>query len=337
MPRSRPDRFDAHKLGADYINERFDLYVIPLANAFRMRFQDSLARMTDVLEKLTIPVVILGVGLGGRYPYVPDERQTVDANVARFLRAVMDRCASIGVRGEFTEDYVRRLGFKDVEIIGCPSMYLDGERIAVTKRTATLEGDARIAINITPRVRSAGPIVMSHLARYPNLTFVAQASETLELLLYGRDRKGVDPNDPMPTYTSHPLLRDGRTRYLVDPWPWLDYLRSQDFAFGLGSTGTSLRCWPGRPASSLGTMHGPWSWPDTSRSRIGSSATYPPMSTQPTSMPKPTTARCSAATPLGSEPLPTTSLAMASATCSKAVRISPHSIGESPGSTTPVA
>lgn len=57
-----PDRFAPHKLGADRINERFDVYVVALANAFRSRFEPALARMTRVIERLRIPVVVLGVG-----------------------------------------------------------------------------------------------------------------------------------------------------------------------------------------------------------------------------------------------------------------------------------
>ncbi len=38
------DRLAAHKLGADEINERFDVYVIPLANAFRSTFEDTLVQ-----------------------------------------------------------------------------------------------------------------------------------------------------------------------------------------------------------------------------------------------------------------------------------------------------
>ena len=37
-------------IGADVINERFDVYVIPFANAFRISFAEQLARYTSVIE-----------------------------------------------------------------------------------------------------------------------------------------------------------------------------------------------------------------------------------------------------------------------------------------------
>ena len=48
----------------------------------------------------------------------------MEASVRAFMSAVLDRSPSVGVRGEFTHDYLRGLGFRDVEVIGCPSMFL---------------------------------------------------------------------------------------------------------------------------------------------------------------------------------------------------------------------
>ena len=59
------------------------------------------------------------------------------AGVVRdFVAAVLDRGPSIGVRGELTADFLRRLGSRDVEVIGCPSMFFHGPRLDVAKRTA---------------------------------------------------------------------------------------------------------------------------------------------------------------------------------------------------------
>ena len=66
-----PDRFDAPWLGAERINERFDAYVVPLANAFRVSFRDSLIRMTELIERLRIPVVVLGVGAQANVRFEP--------------------------------------------------------------------------------------------------------------------------------------------------------------------------------------------------------------------------------------------------------------------------
>lgn len=227
-----PDRLEAHAMGPGYINEHFDIYVITLANAFRPTFEKSLQRLSRVIEQLTIPVAVLGVGLQAPLPYESGVARPFDDQVKAFVGAVLDRSPSIGVRGEYTYDYLRQLGFSDVEVIGCPSMFLHGDKLTVTKRTPTLDRDARIAMSVTTRVSAVGPMVTSHLERYPNLRYVAQDRYALNLMLWGEDPATADRVNPMPVHISHPFFRDDRTLFFVDPWPWLDYMREVDFAFG---------------------------------------------------------------------------------------------------------
>ncbi|AGS69543.1 hypothetical protein [Streptomyces collinus] len=44
------------------INAEFDAFVVPLANAFRPSFENALKRLTRLITRLRIPVVVLGVG-----------------------------------------------------------------------------------------------------------------------------------------------------------------------------------------------------------------------------------------------------------------------------------
>jgi hypothetical protein len=243
-----PDRFAAYKMGADEINERFDVYVIPLANAFRPTFVASLERLTKVLEGLKIPVVVLGAGLQAPLPYEAGAPRAFDDGVKAFAKAVLDRSASIGVRGEYTQDYLQRLGFRDVEVIGCPSMYLRGDQLSVTKRVPSLTPESRIAINLTRRVKAMGPIVASHVERYPNMRYIAQENETLQLLLWGEDVYNSPPDYPMPSRVDHPLIRDDKTRLFLDPWPWLEYLRGFEFSFGNRIHGNIVSLLAGTPS-----------------------------------------------------------------------------------------
>lgn len=86
------------------------------------------------------------------------------------------------MRGEFTAEYLNGLGIKDVEVIGCPSMFLHGPDLSVEKRLETLGTDANIAINISPYVEEVGETVMSNYRKYPNLVYIAQDRPTLQLL-----------------------------------------------------------------------------------------------------------------------------------------------------------
>lgn len=119
---------------AGRINEEFDAFVIPLANAFRPSFEAQLKRLTRLIEKLRIPVVVVGVGAQAGLGYNAARLKGIEPAVRAFVSAVLDRSASIGVRGEFTEKYLNDLGFRDVEVIGCPSLFLYGKELTVTKK-----------------------------------------------------------------------------------------------------------------------------------------------------------------------------------------------------------
>jgi hypothetical protein len=117
-----PDGLHVTPGRADEINDLHDVYVIPLANAFRPSFEDTLIQMTLLIRRLRIPVVILGVGAQVGLRGDVGRLRPIEASVRGFVSAVLDHAPSIGVRGEITLDYLRGLGYRDVEVIGCPSM-----------------------------------------------------------------------------------------------------------------------------------------------------------------------------------------------------------------------
>ncbi len=242
------DRFVIDPGAADRINERYDAYVIPLANAFRPSYEPILHRLTDLIRRLRIPVVILGVGAQADVRYRTERLRPIEPAVRAFVGAVLDRSPSIGVRGELTLDYLAGLGFRDVEVVGCPSLFFDGPGLRVEKRRTSLDRDARVAINVSPYVTAMGPIVANHVERYPDLTYIPQDIDALELLLWGGIGTDLDPADPRPIHGAHPLFRDDKVRFFVDPWPWLAFLREVDFSFGTRIHGNIAALMAGTPA-----------------------------------------------------------------------------------------
>ena len=214
------------------VNEQFDAFVIPLANAFRPEFEHRLANLTSLVRGLTIPVVVVGVGAqAGLHDDMPTTG--LDDTVKSFVAAVLDRSASVGVRGEFTRDYLARLGFGDahVDIIGCPSLFLHGPGFRLPAAEGALADDARIALNVTNGVPGLGDLVGGLHARHPGLVFVGQDRHDLQVVLWGEEPgAGVDLS--LPLHTRHPLYVEDKVRFPLETWSWLDYLRDFDFAVG---------------------------------------------------------------------------------------------------------
>lgn len=235
---------------AERLNDEVDHVVIPLANAFRLSFQGSLERMTDAIEALKVPVTVLGVGaqmhLNGR----TDRLDAMRPAVTRFMRAVLDRSPSVGVRGEFTERYLRGLGFDAVDVIGCPSLFMQGPGLRIDKRVAALGRSSRISMNLSPYVSDLGPMVQRHTERYPKLRYTAQHVDALGLLLDPAHTSKTFATDQsvLPTHHRHPLVAQGRTSFFVDPTPWIAYLRRFDFSFGTRIHGNIAALLAGTPA-----------------------------------------------------------------------------------------
>ncbi|MEU8704784.1 polysaccharide pyruvyl transferase family protein [Streptomyces sp. NPDC048565] len=236
------------------INEEFDVFVVPLANAFRPTFERPLKRMTQLIKKLRIPVVVLGVGAQADLKYDASRLKAMEPTVREFVTEVLNRSASIGVRGEFTEQYLKSMGFRDVEVIGCPSMFMDGETFTVEKKAESLTAESRISVNGShSAVRSHGldAIIRQAHERYPNLRFVGQNLLEAQLLHWRETSNRIGAQTSMPTHPSHPMYREGKVRLYVDPATWIDELRAFDFSFGSRIHGNIAALLAGVPSTVL--------------------------------------------------------------------------------------
>jgi len=237
------------------IDEEYDAFVVPMANAFRRGFTRNLRSLTRVIERLTIPVVVVGAGaqLPIDGPFVqPDDEPS--RHIVRFLRAVLDRSPAIGVRGETTRAYLRSLGFGDehVDVVGCPSLSAHSGP-AVSKRVDSLGRDSRLALNLTPAAPGLGALVEHHVNTYDDLVYIAQTNATLRLLLGHCDDQAASLDRRLPHHVDHPMFRAGQVRFYVDPTPWIDYLATRDFAFGTRLHGNVAALMAGTPAVLLST------------------------------------------------------------------------------------
>ncbi|MFE9181927.1 polysaccharide pyruvyl transferase family protein [Micromonospora haikouensis] len=232
---------------ADEINERYDVFVVPLANAFRRSYAHRLVAMTRLIERLKIPVVVFGVGAQTNVDADREYLRPIDDAVKAFVSAVLDRSHSIGVRGEITEGYLRTLGFSAVDVIGCPSMFLHGDSLRVDKRKTTLTVEDRVALTVSPYVKSMAKVIASHHRRYPNLRYLPQDLKTLGTLLFGDAPEDRGKKAAIPIHTSHPLFTEDKVRMFVDPWTWMDYLSRFDFNFGTRIHGTITALVAGTP------------------------------------------------------------------------------------------
>lgn len=237
------------KAHIERINSEFDHFVLPLANSLRPSFKDGLARLTSVIEKLTIPVTVVGVG--AQLPYSGDW-SSIDAGihqgVRRFAKAVLDRTASIGVRGEITKQYLEWLGFADqqVDVIGCPSMYDFGRSPRVEKHVESLTVDSKIAVNVDHRVPDSFRVLSQNYDRFHDAIFVSQNQQEAALLMWGEPIANYP--EQLPGDIHHDVYRNGDIRFFQDPRRWIEFMETRDFVFGTRLHGTIAGLLAGTPS-----------------------------------------------------------------------------------------
>ena len=127
-----------------------------------------------------------------------------------------------------------------------------------------------------------------HHARYPNLSYVAQDLQTLELCSWaigGIGRRGEPASRSTSATRCSARTRSGSISIRGRGSQTSAAVTSRS---GRGSTGRSPRCSPARPASCSPTTRGPWSSPATSASRTARSRRSRRTSTPRTCTPRPT-------------------------------------------------
>lgn len=252
-----PDRYESHRIGTDrdyamMVNDSYDHFVIPLANAFRPAFRGSLRKLTHLVRQLDIPVTVIGVGSQHKLGEEHGVDEELRKDVRAFMSAVLDHSASVGVRGEYTAGFLKELGFGEqhVDVIGCPSVFMKGRPASIEKKTDHLSDVSQIAMTVSPYVGKLNTVVATHTRRYPNLIYVPQNHSDLNMMVWGEDRS-QPKNKWNPTHTRHPLYLQDRMRFPLDPRTWTEYLSDFDFLFGSRIHGTVAGILAGVPSMLL--------------------------------------------------------------------------------------
>ena len=245
-----PNIFNPTAEDAGDINERYDHFVIPLANAFRPDFIKHLDGMSDCVERLNIPVTVFGVGAQAIGEGDVRELAPLNASVKRFIAAVLDRSASIGVRGEFNATFLKSLGFSSsqIEIIGCPSMFLTDGVTKVPQRAPFLHANSHIALNLSPHVQGVRELAERHRRSYRHINYVAQDSRDLRMVLQRTWGAQLQDLNTAPITPNDPIFAPNTASFYLDPHTWIRDLKSVDVAFGTRIHGNIAALLAGRPA-----------------------------------------------------------------------------------------
>ncbi len=232
-----PKQVFAEPGGVERLNETCDFAVFPMADAFRSDY--NLRALADMIRGLKIPCVVIGCGLKTKSPENIKKGFPFDDDVRAFMDAVLDKSALVGLRGEYTADYLQRLGYvpeRHFTVIGCPSMFLNGP-VMPEPRVRPIDENTRLSINTRMTQNPAlSAMIRSAEARFPDYHLVLQVRSELAMIAYGvpnlvkgaeRDTTGFYPN-----FSWHRDVRNGRAIGFTEARTWFDYMKNVDYCFG---------------------------------------------------------------------------------------------------------
>ena len=101
----------------EFVQEHFQAIVVPSSNFIAAQESGGLNYFTSLMEKYDLPLLIIGIGSqlsSGEKPC---------STTIKNLHKISERCTSIGVRGELTAEILVKNGIKNVEVIGCPTVF----------------------------------------------------------------------------------------------------------------------------------------------------------------------------------------------------------------------
>ena len=240
-------------------NETYDIFIIPLANAFRFTFINELEIITNLVNRLSIPCVVIGCGIQGEK--TKNDPAPLHKAVKNFMKAVLKKSSCIGIRGENTAKFLENLGFvrnKDFMVIGCPSMYLNGANLPVPEK---IPFDEIERVSVTARFTlwwSTHVLLSNAINNFKDTYFLPQTTiELREIYLgltpetyptdYARKFLPLAP-DFYPYGRKSGLMKQGRILGFTNVYSWFDFLKTRQFAIGSRIHGTIAAVLSGVPA-----------------------------------------------------------------------------------------
>ena len=104
------------------IPEDLDLLILSMSNFISPA--TDLKVFADEIEKKKVNKIVM-VGCGAQ-AYDANEQIDLKPGTKRFVDLLSERSKSVGVRGVYTAQVLEKMGYKNTDIVGCPSVYWPG-------------------------------------------------------------------------------------------------------------------------------------------------------------------------------------------------------------------
>lgn len=169
------------------INSNFDCIVFSPANVIAIYAVKNapLKCWNEHFSHINIPIYAIGLGAQSNKKFSTKYLNDIKDEITTFIKTILKNDGYIGLRGEFTAECAKKLGFvegSDFETIGCPSMFMKGSNLNIDKKDIK-EDEFKPLINGYRAWNN--PDFHKYFKKYPESIFVCQ--EEFYRLLYNQN------------------------------------------------------------------------------------------------------------------------------------------------------
>ena len=246
------------------VKENCRVIVVPAANFIREGA--DFTSMTNFLEQVDLPLVVVGLGVQAK-----DYNKKIfdlHSSTLRLLELFKERCKTIGLRGEYSAEILSSMGVNNIEVIGCPSNFLNPDVGLPDKIIKKASSDVEVisATGDEPwpsnsLKRDAERKLLTLVQEFSG-TYVIQSVQPFVKVLRDRNiyQKSEEEEEErlfdslrealMPHLSTREFRRFARSRFriYVDVDQWLEEASRFDFSVGLRLHGNMVPFQAGTPA-----------------------------------------------------------------------------------------
>lgn len=218
---------------ADYINNTYDALITSPANVLALWAKETaLPRWTNAIIHIKKPFHFVGVGAQSNLNYSLEFVDKIRYEAKEFLNAILNTGGSIGLRGHFSGEVLKKLGYleSEYEVIGCPSLFMNGPKLNIMT-PAISEEDFKPVIN---GFRCWFDLHFHRFFfKYPQSIYVCQ--DEFYKLLYQPNKCVEKDLNYLRTDLFEKLYKENRVALYCEFLAWYNDLKNRELNFSMGS------------------------------------------------------------------------------------------------------
>lgn len=238
--------------GPEEINEKYDLVVYPMANIFAEQYVAGMKYLTDIFNKIHIPIYIVACGAqADSYEKIDDLVQAIGETARKFIESVYQSGGEFALRGYITKTFMDRVCTNTAVVTGCPSLYQMGRNLKISNVKVERS-------KFLPITNGRLPMVKKILMKSPNSVYIDQdlyfdCLYKPNYMKNGSLREDIIFATYFDKYAAT-LLAQRRIFMFANMFDWYGYIKTSGVNYSIGSRihGNIMPLLAGVPATVLG-------------------------------------------------------------------------------------